>query len=574
MRCFGRLFFVGLNTVETYVPWNLHEETRGTFDFQGMLDLVSFVRLAEKLGLYVIVRPGPYICSEWDWGGLPAWLLRDRHMRVRTMYKPYLNAVDDYLGKLLPLLVDLQYTKGGPIIAMQIENEYGSYGADTRYLLHILGVFEKHGFSTDSTLFFTSDNEAGLETGYIPGILMTVNCQTNVTLNLNVLRTLQPDRPVMVMEFWTGWFDHWGEKHGGFPLPRYHMSLREILTNHASVNLYMFHGGTSFGFMNGANGAPTFPHYKPDVTSYDYDAPLSESGALTPKWHLTRKMMEEFAETNPKLSHCFQFVDPPAPTATRSYGEVKITQMMDIESILALIDDVIVSKTVMEMEMVKRRDGEGQNYGFTLYRKEVAAVTELRFRGFVADRASVILNGKEVETVDFTMKDARVSVDAGGEFNTLDILVENLGRINYGHGKMDHQRKGLSVDQVVLDDVVMKDVSIYCLDFKMPFVEKAMTEGRWKDYDIPENQAPGLYRATLHIEETPADTFLYLEPFDWHHGIVLINGFHLGRYWQIGPQKTLYVPAPLLVKGANDILIFEIHRPHSSIEFRDRPVLG
>ena len=206
----------GLNTVETYVPWNLHEETKGNFDFSGMLDLVSFVRLAEKLGLYVIIRPGPYICAEWDWGGLPAWLLRDRHMRVRTMYKPYLNAVDEYFDKLLPMLVDLQYMKGGPVIAVQIENEYGSFGADTRYLLHLLSLYEKHGFSTDSTLFFTSDNEAGLETGYIPGILMTVNCQTNVTLNLNVLRTLQPDRPVMVMEFWTGWFDHWGEKHGGY----------------------------------------------------------------------------------------------------------------------------------------------------------------------------------------------------------------------------------------------------------------------------------------------------------------------------------------------------------------------
>ena len=201
--------------METYVPWNLHEETKGNFDFSGMLDLVSFVRLAEKLGLYVIIRPGPYICAEWDWGGLPAWLLRDRHMRVRTMYKPYLNAVDEYFDKLLPMLVDLQYMKGGPVIAIQIENEYGSFGADTRYLLHLLSLYEKHGFSTDSTLFFTSDNEAGLETGYIPGILMTVNCQTNVTLNLNVLRTLQPDRPVMVMEFWTGWFDHWGEKHGG-----------------------------------------------------------------------------------------------------------------------------------------------------------------------------------------------------------------------------------------------------------------------------------------------------------------------------------------------------------------------
>ena len=567
----------GLNTVETYVPWNLHEESKGSFDFQGMLDLVSFVRLAEKLGLYVILRPGPYICSEWDWGGLPAWLLRDPHMRVRTMYKPYLNAVDDYFGKLLPMLVDLQYLKGGPVVAIQIENEYGSFGADTRYLLHILSLFEKHGFSTDSSLFFTSDNEAGLETGYIPGILMTVNCQTNVTLNLNVLRSLQPDRPVMVMEFWTGWFDHWGEKHGGFPLPRYHMSLREILTNHASVNLYMFHGGTNFGFMNGANGAPTFPHYKPDVSSYDYDAPLTENGALTPKWQLTRKMLEEFAESNPKLRHCFQFVDPPAPIKPKSYGVVEISQMMDLDSMLTLIDDVSSSETLMEMEVVNRRgfggSHDGQNYGFILYRKEVAAVAEMRFRGFVADRASVLLNGKEVETIDFTMKDARVRVDVGGEFNTLDILVENLGRINYGQ-KIDNQRKGLSPDQVVIDDVIMNDVKIYCLDFKMRFVEKVMTEGRWRDYDIPEHQAPGLYRAVLTIDGDPSDTFLHLEPFDWHHGIVLVNGFNLGRYWQIGPQKTLYIPAPLLVKGANDILVFEIHRPYLSIEFRDEPTLS
>ena len=351
----------------------------------------------------------------------------------------------------------------------------------------------------------------------------------------------------------------------------------------------MFHGGTSFAFMNGANGAPTFPHYKPDVTSYDYDAPLTENGAITAKWQLTRKMMEEFAEANPKLRHCFQFVDPPAPIQTKSYGVVKITQMMDLEAMLALVE-ATPCKNVKEMEMIPRRGGGGggagvgnrgghaQNFGFILYRKEVASLTELRFRGFVADRASVLLNGKEVETVDFTMKDARVRVDASGsEFNTLDILVENLGRINYGHSdKMDHQRKGLSQDQVVLDDVVMTDVNVYHLDFKMTFVEKAMMEGRWKDYDIPENQAPGLYRATLRIEgdDPPSDTFLFLEPFDWHHGIVLINGFHLGRYWQIGPQKSLYVPAPLLVKGDNDILVFEIHRPHDSIEFRDKPSLS
>jgi len=376
------------------------------------------------------------------------------------------------------------------------------------------------------------------------------------------------------MEFWTGWFDHWGERHGGFPLPGFQFSLKDILTNQASVNFYMFHGGTNFGFMNGANALPTFPHYKPDITSYDYDAPVSEHGTLTAKWNMTRKMMEEFAGENPHLRHCFQFVDPPPEITTRSYGSVKISKMLELNLLLAMVDDAFKSQTPVQMEMASRKgSGTGQNFGFILYRKQVAQVTEVKFDGFVADRATILLNGKEVETVDFTMKDAQVRVDALGEFNTLDILVENLGRVNYGR-KMEDQRKGLKPGQVTLDSEPLEGVTVYCLDFGPEFLQKAVTHGSWKDYDIPDHQAPGLYRADLEITDHPADTFLHLEPFDWHHGIAFVNGFNLGRYWQIGPQKTLYIPAPLLVQGHNEILIFEIHRPHSTIDFRAKPVLS
>ena len=319
-----RLRAFGLNTVETYVAWNLHEPRPGEFHFDGSLDLVRFIEIAAKLGLNVIVRPGPYICSEWDFGGLPAWLLKDPQMQVRCTYPPYLAAVDRYLEELLPRLIPLQATQGGPVIALQVENEYGGYGNDQRYLQYLADSLRARGVDV---LLFTSDGprDGQLQGGSLPGILRTVNFAFEAGEALAKLREYQPAGPLMVTEFWSGWFDHWGEEHhlaadGGDTIERSVQTLDDILAAGASVNFYMFHGGTNFGFMNGANLELT--GYHPDVTSYDYAAPLSEGGDPAPRFEAYRKVLQKYVEV-------------PAAAAARSapkraYGSISLSESIGL----------------------------------------------------------------------------------------------------------------------------------------------------------------------------------------------------------------------------------------------------
>ena len=303
----------GLNTVETYVAWNLHEPEPGEYNFSGMVDLVSFIETAGELGLYVIVRPGPYICAEWEFGGLPWWLLQDPTMRVRCFHRPFLEKVDRYFDVLIPKLVPLQCTQGGPIIAMQVENEYGSFGNDLRYLEHLKDALRKRGVDV---LLFTSDGPSDLllQGGTMPFIFKTVNFGSSPKEAFAKLKEYQPDKPLVCMEYWNGWYDQWGEEHRTRPPEEAAAVLDEMLQLGASVNFYMFHGGTNFGFYNGAGCREK---YLPTVTSYDYDAPVSESGDLTEKYFQVRDVIAKYAPVDPDLL--------PQPIPKKAYGKVELT---------------------------------------------------------------------------------------------------------------------------------------------------------------------------------------------------------------------------------------------------------
>ncbi|MCC6604238.1 MAG: beta-galactosidase [Anaerolineae bacterium] len=541
-----KLRLMGLNTVETYVAWNLHEPQPGNFRFDGDLDLVAYIEQAAALGLHVIVRPGPYICAEWDLGGLPAWLLRDPAMKLRCTYPGYLDAVDRFFANLLPRLAPLQITTGGPIIAMQIENEYGSYGNEQAYLRHLEVALRNNGIDC---LLFTSDGHGGeaLRTGTLPHIYKTVNFGSNAGTAFARLHAHQPDAPLMCMEFWNGWFDHWGETHHTRDNEEVTAVLTEMLAADASVNFYMFHGGTNFGFMNGANHQRD-GRYEPTLTSYDYDAPLNEAGDITPKFLAYREAISQFAPVP----------DEPLPPPSRkaAYGAVALTEAVSLWDALPQLSQPVHRPTPEPMEML------GQNFGFILYRTRLdgpfAATLSIEK---VHDRAHIFANGALLGLLERENPGQSLPLDVPADGLTLDILVENMGRVNYGPNL--HDRKGIT-EAVLLDEQLHFGWEIFCLPLDdlagVPFSTTAQPG------------APAFYRGTFMVEE-PLDTFVVLP--GWGKGNCWINGFNLGRYWRRGPQQTLYVPAPLLKTGPNEIVLFEVdevaERP--SIQFVNQPIL-
>ena len=539
-----KLRAMGLNTVETYVAWNLHEPEPGAFRFDAGLDVVRYLTIAAELSLHAILRPGPYICSEWDLGGLPAWLLSDPAVHLRCSYPPYLEAVDRFFDDLLPRLAPFQVTHGGPILAMQVENEYGSYGNDQAYLRHLIERMRACGIDV---LLFTSDGprDQTPRSGTLPGILRTVNFANGVEAALAKLREYQPNSPLMVTEFWDGWFDHWGEPHHTRPPDDTVAALDAILGAGSSVSLYMFHGGTNFGFMNGANSEGGI--YQPAVTSYDYDAPLSEAGNPTPKYWALRDLVGRYAPL-PDIAL-------PAPTPRLAFGPVDLPESVALFDALDGLSSPVRLPAPQPMEML------GQSFGFTLYRTQVLgpAQTTLTIRG-LHDRAQLFLDRQPVGVLERATPDAGLllTIPPGGA--TLDILVENMGRINFGPDLLD--RKGIT-GGVLLGEQYLFGWTV----FPLPLDDLS----RLGFKPSPASGGPTFYRGRFTVA-APGDTFLALP--GWTKGVCWVNGFNLGRYWHVGPQRTLYVPAPLLLDGENELIILELHgteRP--TVEFRDCPDL-
>ncbi|WP_138494600.1 glycoside hydrolase family 35 protein [Paenibacillus pinistramenti] len=561
----------GLNTVETYIPWNLHEPEEGRFIFEGMADVVSFLTLAGEIGLHAIVRPSPYICAEWEFGGLPAWLLADSNMRLRTSDPVYLSKIEAYFDVLLPLLRPLQCTNGGPIIAMQIENEYGSYGNDQAYLQAVKRAMETRGIDV---LLFTSDGPEDfmLQGGTLPGVLATVNFGSHPKEAFAKLRKYQPEGPLMVMEFWNGWFDHWMEEHHVRTADDTAQTIKDILESGASFNLYMFHGGTHFGFYNGANHVKA---YEPTVGSYDYNALLSESGVPTDKYFAVREVIAQFEELPPLLL--------PEPIPAADYGTVALTETASLFGSLQGLSVPVSCASPEPMEKL------GQNYGFILYSTTIAgprSEMDLVLQQ-VSDRALVYADGRYLGTVE-RWAPSSLPLAVPPEGIKLDILVENMGRINYGpllrdpkgitegvrHG--NQFLHGWTIHPLPLDSASLSQLKYARLENEKEEGTAAPQEGAASSSSSnpagSRDQQPAFYRGTFEVQQK-ADTFLRLD--GWTKGVAYINGFNLGRYWNAGPQRTLYIPAPLLKQGRNELVIFELHgceRPEVSLT--DQPDLG
>ncbi|XP_030247145.1 beta-galactosidase-1-like protein 2 isoform X2 [Sparus aurata] len=447
----------GLNTLTTYVPWNLHEPERGAFNFEDELDLEAYLRLAASLGLWVILRPGPYICSEWDLGGLPSWLLRDPNMKLRTTYPGFTEAVNSFFNQLIKKVVPHQYSKGGPIIAVQVENEYGAYAQDEEYMAFVKQALLSRGVTE---LLLTSDNKDGLKLGGVKGVLETINFQRLNQDDIKYLERVQPQMPKMVMEYWTGWFDLWGELHHVFAAEDMVAVVREVLKLDMSINLYMFHGGTNFGFMNGAAAVGvTLP--KPMVTSYDYDAPLSEAGDYTTKYHLLRNLFS--------LYHTQPLPEPPSVQERRAYQPVVVQQHLSLWDSLHFADKPLKSERPVNMENLPVSNNNGQSYGYTLYETTITSGGYLNSENNVRDRALVFVDKHFIGVLDY--KTQELSLPDGKGKRTLSLLVENCGRVNYGK-TLDEQRKGL-VGDIKLNKRALRDFIIHSLSMKPGFVNRA-----------------------------------------------------------------------------------------------------
>ena len=527
---------LGFNTVETYIPWNIHEPKEGQFDFSGRYNIKKFVEMAADVGLYVILRPSPYICAEWEFGGLPAWLLPYKEMRIRSSDPLFIEKVSNFCKELFKEITPLQIDRGGPVLMMQVENEYGSYGEDKEYLKALYDLM----LDLDVTVpIFTSDGawKATQEAGTLTeeNILTTGNFGSRPKENFKDLKDFQEEKgktwPLMVMEFWDGWFNRWGDsiiKRGGEDLAE---DVKEALEL-GSVNLYMFHGGTNFGFMNGCSARGEID--LPQITSYDYDAPLDEQGNPTKKYYDLQKMMQELFPNSE--------IKEPLVKETMSIKNIPLKEKV---SLFAVIEDIAEKK---ETKYPYSMEELGQEYGYTLYRTKAKRDSKEETYRVIdgRDRLHFFLNEEKIATQYQTEIGDEINVQQTKDLNQIDILVENMGRVNYGHKLLaDTQNKGVRTG-VMSDLHFMLDWEQYSLDFSKPLV---------LDYDKEWLKgSPAFYRYTVDIQE-PEDTFINMEAFG--KGIVLINGFNIGRFWDVGPTLSLYIPKSLLKTGKNELVIFE-----------------
>jgi beta-galactosidase len=532
---------MGLNTVTLYTFWNEHETSPGVFDFSGQHDVAEFVREAQSEGLYVILRPGPYVCAEWEWGGYPAWLLKDHSIVVRSTDPKFMEPARRWLMRLGQELAPLQIGNGGPIIMVQVENEYGSFGSDHEYMEQIHQALLDAGFS--KALLYTADGPEQLPHGSLAELPAAINFGPGGAQHgFALLHQMRPQGPFMNSEYWAGWFDHWGEKHHTTDGQKQANELAWMLGQGYSVSIYMFHGGTSFGWMNGANWDHN--QYQPDVTSYDYDAPLDESGRPTAKYFAFR---DAIAKTIG--------ITPPAVPQVTAPVAVPPARMERAVSLWSTLPAPVRSEEPLSMEDL------GQAYGYILYRTTVAdpvkgdlVLDELH------DYARIYANGEPIGTLDRRLGQNTLAVDLTGHNTRLDILVENTGRINFSL-MIRGERKGIT-KRVLLAGRELTGWEIYPLPMERPetlaFRSAACTGACF-------------YRGTLQVDRV-GDTFLDTSQFS--KGFVWVNGHPLGRVWKIGPQRALYLPGPWLHKGANDVIVFDLDgAPGRTVEGSAKPML-
>jgi beta-galactosidase len=532
---------MGLNTITTYVFWNVHEPGPGVYDFTGNNDVAEFIREAQQEGLYVILRPGPYACAEWDFGGYPAWLLKDHDMVVRSRDPKFLAAARKWITRLGQELAPLQVGDGGPIILVQVENEYGSFDKDHEYMEDIHHMLVDAGFT--KAQLYTADGPEQVPNGSLPELPAAINFGPGESQQgFATLKKLRPQGPFMNSEYWDGWFDHWGSKHAKTDARQQNSDLDWTLRQGYSISLYMFHGGTSFGWMNGANS--NGKNYEPDVTSYDYDAPLDESGRPTPKYFLFRDTIAKATGKTP----------PPVPPVAPPM-EVPAFSLTQSASLWDNLPRPTHSEQPLSMEDL------GQAYGYILYRTTLSGpVTGDLVLDQLHDYAQIYVDGKLIGTLDRRLDQNSLPLNITAKSVRLDILVENTGRVNFTK-VLRGERKGITKQvTLVVRPIIGWDI------YSLP-----MTNTQALHYSSAPCAGACFYRAIFNVEK-PADTFLDTSAFA--KGEVWLNGHALGRVWNIGPQKTLYVPAPWLKAGENEVIVFDLDgAPGRSLQGLKKPVL-
>jgi beta-galactosidase len=546
---------MGLNTIGTYVFWNAHEKVKGKYDFTGNNDIAGFIRTAKEEGLWVVVRPSPYVCAEWEFGGYPWWLLQDKNLKVRSNDPKFIDAYRSYIKELGKQLSPLLVTHGGNILMVQIENEYGSYSNDKAYLDVNRKIFREAGF--DGVLF-TCDGPSQLPRGYLPGYLPAVNGLDNpAEVKALVNKYHDGKGPYYIAEWYPGWFDSWGQKHAHSNADADAKKLDEVLSAGISINLYMFHGGTTRDFMNGANMNKRDP-YAPQTASYDYDAPLDEAGNPTEKFFKLRTVIEKHLPAGEKL--------PPVPMANKALAipTIKLTNTTPLFFVRNKPETAVHPLCFEELN---------QGYGFVLYRTTIkAAASGLLKIKELRDFATVYLNGKRVSVLDRRLKQDSVMLNSTEANARLDILVENNGRINYGPYLTDN-RQGIT-EEVTLNGKELLNWEMY--QFPFDDVDDLLIYPPAKIKPLPHTNItyqlqPAFYLGTFNLTTT-ADTYLDMRGFG--KGFVYLNGHNLGKYWEIGPTQTIYVPAGWLKKGKNEIAVFDqLKDGHTELKTVDRPVL-
>lgn len=545
---------LGMNTICLYVFWNFHEEKPGEFDFTGQKDLAEFCRLCQKNDMYVILRPGPYVCAEWEMGGLPWWLLKKKDIRLREDDPYFLERVAIFEKEVANQVAGLTIQKGGPIIMVQVENEYGSYGESKEYVAKIRDIVREN--FGDVTLF-QCDWASNFQLNALDDLVWTMNFGTgaNIDEQFAPLKKLRPDSPLMCSEFWSGWFDKWGANHETRAADDMIAGIDEMLSKGISFSLYMTHGGTNWGHWAGANS----PGFAPDVTSYDYDAPISESGKITPKYEKLRETLAKYMDGKKQAK-----VPDDIPTIS-----VPAFEFTEVAPLFANLPEPKSDDTIRTMEEYD------QGFGSILYRTTLPkidrsatlTVTEAH------DYAQIFIDGKYIGKLDRRNGEKQLDIPACAEGAQLDILVEAMGRINFGRAIKDF--KGIT-EKVELKNggrtTELKGWKVYNLEDRYEWYKGLKFEPLKSVKDAQGQRVPGCYRATFHVEK-PGDTFLNFET--WGKGLVYVNGYGIGRIWEIGPQQTLYVPGCWLKEGENEILVFDIVGPKEArTEGLEEPILN
>lgn len=545
---------MGCNTVETYVPWNMHEPYQGQFNFEGLADIESYLELAQSMGLYIILRPSAFICAEWDFGGLPGWLIKDKNLRVRSRDPKFMQHVDDYYSVFLPRINRFQFTQGGNILMMQIENEYGSFSEDHDYLRMTRDIMRKHGVEVP---LFTSDGgwPEVLNSGALAqdGILATANFGSDAQENFKHLDAYHKkhgmDYPLMCMEFWNGWFNNWNKEIVRRD-PEETAKEVEAVLKLGSINFYMFQGGTNFGFYSGSSDFGS--HSVAQITSYDYDAPLTEWGAPTEKYYALQRVI---SKTCPDV----KIMEPLIPIigSYESINEVsrKSSLFSNLDKFKKQVNDY-----TLDMESLD------QNFGYVVYETNMLDKRKIEKFKIVeaSDRAQIYVNEEHIATQFNNEIGDNLSFELKKDVNNLKVMVENFSRNNYGPKIVAHtQNKGIRSG--VMEDIhYMSNWNHYSIDLEDISII---------DYDaLFDVDTPSFYQFDLYVDE-PTTTFI--DTSKYGKGLIFINGFNLGRYWNEGPTQYLYLPFSLLKKGNNEIVIFETEGVKvESVDFSDEPIYG